>query len=292
MTTLILLMGEQPAPNLLLIRHRRPAGVVLVHTTRTKPQTARLKRLLDIEAEELLVDPYRLNDVAADLRRGLDEHGWPAESLHFDLTGGTKPMSLAAYEVARQLGAAVSYLQSEGGANLLYHYAFDPAGDLQLAGLEELSESITLRDYLDLYLDAYRVGEPRHPLELLVAEALRAAGLEVFTSVYPQREGSVEIDLVLRRGNQVGIMEVKTTGDKAGVDQVVAVGGQRHLGTFVSRFLISTRPFHPNTEKIALAYRVHLIHLPGYTPDPPALTLADRQHLVDRVLMAMGGRAA
>lgn len=40
----------------------------------------------------------------------------------FNLTGGTKPMSLAAFLVAFQRKAPFVYFQTEGGHSLLFHY--------------------------------------------------------------------------------------------------------------------------------------------------------------------------
>jgi len=49
MNVMILLMGEQPAANLLPVRHDRPELVVIVHTARTVSQATRLANLLDAQ---------------------------------------------------------------------------------------------------------------------------------------------------------------------------------------------------------------------------------------------------
>lgn len=45
-TALILLVGEQPAPNLLPTRHLKPDVAVPVHTDRTKDTAKRIEHLL------------------------------------------------------------------------------------------------------------------------------------------------------------------------------------------------------------------------------------------------------
>lgn len=287
MKVMVLLMGEQPAANLLPVRYDRPECVVIVHTARTVKQAARLANLLDARVVMTPVDPYQITSITESIRTFVNANGWEKESVVFNLTGGTKPMSFAAYEVARIMAAPVIYFQTEGGQSRIYRYAFETNGDLRFAGNDEVVESITLADYMGLYLENVYVGEPREPLEAAVANALRSAGLEVMTSVYPQGLGGVEIDLVIRDGNRIGVMEIKSKGAKAGIDQVVAVSGQRQMGTYVSRFLVSITELDKNNQKIADAHGVEVIHLPSYSVKASALREEDGGRLVAAVLRKM-----
>ena len=287
MKVMLLLMGEQPAANLLPVRRDRPECVVILHTNRTVKQAQRLAKLLDVQVVMLPVDPYQIASIVESIHNCIRDHHWENESIVFNLTGGTKPMSFAAYEVARSMAAPAIYFQTEGGQSHIYRYAFDADCNFRSVGEDDVVESITLADYMGLYLDNVFVGEPREPLEAAVADALRRAGLEVMNSVYPQGLGGVEIDLVIRDGNRIGVMEVKSKGAKAGIDQVVAVAGQRHIGTYVSRFLVSITELDKNNQKIANAHNVAVILLPGYSVKSSALSPEDGERLATAVLQKM-----
>lgn len=92
--------GEQPVPNLLPARRLRPDVAVLIHTDRTREIAARLRALLEPWSACHLceVDPYHVLHIYDRLARFIAEE-LPAEPLTFNLTGGTKPMILAALEV-------------------------------------------------------------------------------------------------------------------------------------------------------------------------------------------------
>src|SRR5262245_1255988 len=108
MTYMVALVGEQPAPNLLPLRHFDPAEVALVCTDLTAARAARLADVIGQRARRPLckTDAYRVADIRQALESYLGECGWEGEQLIFNLTGGTKTMALAAYEVARQKNAA------------------------------------------------------------------------------------------------------------------------------------------------------------------------------------------
>ena len=294
MTIMILLMGEQPAANLLPARRLRPEKVVVVHSAWTKAHATRLGRVLaGVEVMPIPVDPYAIDLIAADIRHAVAEAGWRAPDLLFNLTGGTKPMSLAAYNIAQELGAPFLYFQTEGGLSRIYHYVFDADRRPQTKAVDDVPESIALDDYLQLYLDDYQAYEESQTdpgrdsgadFEVAVGQALRNAGLEVKCNLYPKREGAVEIDLVFRAGNQFGLMEVKLKAGKKGIDQLVAAGSQRYLGTYIARFVVSTQPLDRNNLNLAEAHRVTPIILSGYAIGRRALEPADRDALLAAVL--------
>jgi hypothetical protein len=118
------LIGEQPIPNLLPLRHQPPDVAVLVHTGRTENVARRLQRLLQpIEVHLLPTDPYDVQRIQEDLSNFLAQRAAGAE-FEFNLTGGTKTMMVAAYEIARKYNAPFLYLQSEGKRSILYRYRF------------------------------------------------------------------------------------------------------------------------------------------------------------------------
>lgn len=288
-TAIILLVGEQPAPNLLPTRWLKPDVAVLVYTDRTQQVAENLRSVLipDHSCLLCLVPPYNIPEIQGKLQRALSEN-LPEHALAFNLTGGTKPMALAAFRLAHLYNAPFSYFQTEGNRSRLYRYIFAEDG-IHLERVDDLPDTITLDDYLRMYLGGYETGGPRNKLERQVMEALLSIrDLEVLWSVRPQEQGALEIDFFVRLGNQVGVGEVKAKGAKSGIDQINAVAEQRHLGTYVKKFLISGRPVDRNNKNLAQAYRIKVIELPSYG-ESGLLTTGDCQRLVRTVIDHLGG---
>ena len=289
-TAMILLVGEQPAPNLLPARRVNPDVTVLVHTEHTRQRAENLSTILQANTHCLLcpVVPYDITGVYDGLRGFLRDHV-PGHALTFNLTGGTKPMALAAYRLAEAGEAPFLYFQTEGNRSRLYRYGFDDAA-ISLLEMEEISEALTLDDYLRSYLGGYETGEPRHALEHDVRAVLQAIpDLEVLWSLRPQGLGALEVDFAVRLGNQVGVGEVKTAGSKSGIDQITAVATQRYLGTYVKKFLVSGKAMHRNNKDLAEAYEIHVVELVSYD-ESSTLSGADRRRLKQVLLARMGGR--
>ncbi len=89
---MIVLVGEQPVPNLVAVRHARPERVVLVHTRQTEQIGARLTSLLAGEVEPLLVDPYDIGQILRVLKRLVQTWGWSGSDPRFNLTGVKRGM--------------------------------------------------------------------------------------------------------------------------------------------------------------------------------------------------------
>jgi hypothetical protein len=289
---MLLLVGEQPAPNLLPARHLNPDAAVLVHTDRTAQVARNPEKLLEpsVSCSLCQVDPY---DVAA-FQRSLQQvpaaHPQVTEWL-FNLTGGTKPMALAALLVAQQQDYPFVYFQTEGNQSRLVHYRFDQAG-VALVQVEEVPATISIDDHLRMYLGSYAEGEPRDPFEEEVVVALRSdpAIDEVLTSLKPQGLGALEVDFAVRCGNQVGIGEVKSQGQKKGIDQLAGVTRPQYLGTYVARFLVSGGEVHPNNRELARAYGIDVIELPSYGMDR-TLSPQDQQTLRETIVRRLTRRS-
>lgn len=286
-TALVLLVGEQPLPNLLPTRHLQPDAAVLVHTSRTQDVAERLKKLLsDCQCLLCPVAPYPLPEIQNTLQAFLDRELGEYQLL-FNLTGGTKPMSLAAFLVAFQYNAPFVYFQTEGGRSLLYHYQFTDQGAVRLEKQEEISTTITLEDYLRAQVGDYTTEPPRNEFEQQVYQTLRdIPDLEIFSSVRPQGLEALEVDFVIRLGNQVGVMEAKTKGAKAGIDQIQAVAEQRYLGTYVAKFLVSGKLVDRNNKNLAKAYNIAVVELTSYTSDG-GLSENDKEKLKRQILEKM-----
>lgn len=299
MTVLINLVGEQPVPNLLVTRYEKPEGTVLVSTERTRGVARRLERLLrpEITVEHLeIADPFDIPRIRGVLREHLASRGEPPEGWVFNLTGGTKPMSFAAYQLAIEQQAPFVYLQSEGKRSRLYRY--EPRqGEYHKAADELLPELITLDDYLRAHVGDYTLKPSRSNLgdqfEQALAEALKEVGLEVKVGV--TLSGALEVDLVVRHENQVGVIQAKTgkaACKKDGLDQLNAACDQRVLGTYTAKILAINQRWdktRSNLKELAQAWRICVIELPSFTREHPRLSPEDRKHLQEQVLEALGG---
>src|SRR6266705_3842339 len=253
MTTMIALVGEQPLPNFLPARYYFYSDVLLVYTRKTLQKYEYLKATLQKEAKKINVygletDPYDITAIARALKKELDKlAGVVSEPLVFNLTGATKVMSLAAYQIAEQCSAAMMYLQSEGKQTRVYPYIWE---DLRLQSKESelLPECITLRNVFDLYFGPGKwqeLGSDRKggsPFEIALANALHSDGYEVMIGVRGLG-GQIDVDIAVRSGNQYGIIEAKSGKngkELKGIQQLSTAA--RHLGTFMQSFYIITVP--------------------------------------------------
>src|SRR5579883_2604366 len=127
MTLMVALVGEQPLPNLIPVRHYHPESLLLIYTNKTEPTYRRLKAVLEKETQVdgLETEAYNIITIVENLKDKLDGTGLSAQDIEFNLTGGTKAMSLAAYQVAQQRGSPVLYMESEGRNNRMYRYNWE-----------------------------------------------------------------------------------------------------------------------------------------------------------------------
>lgn len=280
MTTMIALVGGQTQPNILPILHYKPSNTLLIYTRTTQGQYENLKTALEkkkFNVQGLETDPYHIAAIVEKMNESLSE----MTDLLFNLTGGTKPMSLAAYQVAAQLGAPVIYLQSEKGQSLVDHYVWQ---DHQLCYQQQelLTTYLTLQDVLELHLgsqkdergkDAWKIDksiDPKslgQPFELAIEKTLHDHGYEVLRAV-KGKNNNLDIDVMIRFQNQIGIIEAKTGKDSppAGLEGVKQLStAMRYLGGIYTRqFLIING--EPSNDQRAMCdiLRIHIISLPHY----------------------------
>ncbi|HIQ05244.1 MAG TPA: DUF1887 family protein [Anaerolineae bacterium] len=269
----ISLIGEQPIPNLLPIRYQPPEVAVLVYTDLTEAAAERLKRLLPegCRVVPCLVCAYDIQKIVHILQALIEKHGWTADDLLFNLTGGTKAMALAAYLVAGNHKASFLYLQSEGKQTRLYRYEFDASGIPRVSVNRLLPGLITIDDYLRAYVDDYQLmgfaGDDAGGLfERAIYEALEPVVDEIVAGA--RLLGALDVDLVVRCENQVGIIEAKTgPGVKKGIDQLNTAGGQHYLGTYTRKMLVSDQCWdesRSNLRELAEARRIQVVELPSF----------------------------
>ncbi len=277
MTTLLSLIGEQPIPNLLPVKYLTPDKVIFVYTTRTENVARRLRRVLSGDASlknDLKTEPYFFKNILRDIQKKITKD----EDVLFNLTGGTKIMALAAYSLAVQRNASFIYLQSEGHKSILARYRFENALPVAEIEKEEISAIITIDEYLNAHLPGYEEGgfsKDGHGrindgglFEKAVYESLVRRFDEVLAGVRPKGVANqIEIDLVIRQKNQVGIAEIKLGGKgsgKRGLDQLKMAGSKDYLGSYTKQFMIVGKRLSQKIEKLARERGVKILYLDSY----------------------------
>lgn len=293
MRTMVLLVGDQPIPNLLPVRHIEPERVILASSSRTRQVAERLRGLLEPTTACLHceVDAYDITTITAQLQQFLADN-CRGDELLFNLTGGTKPMSLAALQVAREGNSPFAYFQSEYNVSRLYCYRF---AEDQVIGesVQDVSATVTLDEYLRLHIGDYRSEENSDPFERAVCDVLREVPQidEVKTCIRPRNVGGIEIDLCFRRGTQVAFAEIKSGKDnpKKGIDQIQSITEQRLLGTYAKKFLVLAHPLREgdSNRRLVTAYQIRLIELPSWGQSQ-LISDTDQQKLVTEVLNGLG----
>jgi hypothetical protein len=304
MTTMIALIGEQPIPNLLPIKHNKPSTVLLVRTNRTKSVSERLEKVAQNETSVSFcdVDPYDIPKIHQQLSQALNQLNVEQVDLLFNLTGGTKPMAFAAYQLAVDKGIPFLYLESEGRQSKLRFYQFKDK--LPILHQEEMIPSvITIDDYLNAHLpgfdsDSFSKDKKSGRInvgglfEQSIHQVLEKNVDEILAGVRPKGvEKQIEIDLVIRCGNQVGIIEVKTGVKKQGIDQLSTAGGRAYLGTYTAKFLIVGGRLEYRLKTLAKAREITVIELPGYIEGNP-LIKKEAEYLIREIHQRLGVRKA
>ena len=292
---MICLIGEQPAPNIFPIRACKPKEVCLIHTKRTKRVSNNLAILLNKECSLMAheISAYNIGKVYDELSDFAGKQSWAAQDLLFNVTGGTKPMSLAAFRLAQELGARVVYLESEGGKSRLDFYEFLPSKEMQYLEGITIHDLLSINDYLIIHgLGEYTQKASCNYFEDAVTTKLRTEGLEIMSDVRFTTFPALELDLVIRMGNQFGIAELKTGSaatKKESIDQLNSATAREFLGTYTKRFLIIDREYgaRENNAELARAYNINVIALTDPLCDGQ-LSTSDQQKLVEAVKKALG----
>jgi hypothetical protein len=290
------LIGEQPIPNLLPLRYQPPQAVVLIHSDRTERAARRLERLLprDCEPAYCPTSAYDIRAVSRDLASLIESRGWTRGELLFNLTGGTKSMALAAYLVAAQRRSPFLYLQSEGKRTRLYRYEFEADDIPRMVDDRLLPGLITIDDYLQAYVDDHHLTgfaneEAGGRFERVIHAALEPVVDEIVVGA--KLLGALDVDLVVRCENQVGIIEAKTgPGVKKGIDQLNTAGGQRYLGTYTQKILVSDHRWdhtRSNLRELAEARRIKVVELPSFGAQG-SLSVEDAERLAQTVCESLG----
>jgi hypothetical protein len=303
---LVELLYAQPILNLLPIRYLKPDEVLFVGTRDTQPVYQRLQNLVRDETEVRLTEVRDHTNPTAMIRaigKKLRKLGWsPGDTstgdvLVFNVSGGSRMMALATYALARNRQSRVVDAELVRGQYQLRLY------DLwEHLGLHEdvtLPTLITIADYLKAHVPGFdedgfskdRRGRIDFGgrFEERIYRTLAPHVDEVLAGVRPAGvKNQIEIDLVVRKGNRVGIVEAKTGVKKAGIDQLDTAGNPRYLGEHIIKMLI-TGSYLPRAHKsLAFAQEIRVIELPSYE-DRRGISPKDQQWLVSQVLEGLAG---
>ncbi len=173
------------------MHHFHPKEVLLVCTEKTRYYYRHLQHILQehTKIHGLEVHPYRIPEIVTELQTKLKELAWiPSLSPIFNLTGGTKPMLVAGYQIAQVLSTPVIYLQSEGKWTRIYTYIWENQ-QLRIQNEEVVPDCITLREVFDLHYGPgkWSAESPKKDdggnFERAVAEILQKQEYEVMTNV-------------------------------------------------------------------------------------------------------------
>ena len=254
MTLLLSLVGEQPIPILLVHRALKPQRHLLVFTDKTKRVADQLHNLLPNSELRPIPDAYNLAEIARRFRQET------ADNLVFNLTGGTKPMAWAGYEVALQKQADFVYLQSEDKKSILYRFSFRDGRLVQKA--EQLPRLITLEDYLQAHgLETVPSKPPSNPQEAAIYRFLHKHCDQCLHNLqYP----AFEIDFFVQRSNQAAVIEAKSglgkvTRKRQAIDQLTTITGREYLGTYTGRIWINAKEPGSQLKELADAYQIKIV---------------------------------
>lgn len=158
---------------------------------------------------------------------------------------------------------------------------------------ENIPAVITIDDYLKVYLGSYQSKERSELFEIAVYEVLKDIVDESPKNII-HHGGAVEIDLVLRVGNQVAIAEVKNTSKPKyihkGIGQLNLAGSKQYLGTYTKKLLILDNQWPQNEhnwKEFAKDSDIKVIELPSYG-ESGSLSKEDEQRLIRDVQETLG----
>jgi hypothetical protein len=120
MKVLLCLLSDQHVPNLLSVHHFKPDRLVLIESTAMQHKEAarhfrealQIGRLDFTTDDRCLVQPLDAEDNLDAVRSSLQQafRRYPPEEWIANLSGGTKPMSIATYEFFKAVGARLVYV--------------------------------------------------------------------------------------------------------------------------------------------------------------------------------------
>lgn len=300
---LVELLGLQPILNLLPMRYLRPDAVLFVGTPATHDISRHLQALVqrDVQVYQTEVaNPHDPFAVFQTVRKKLDKLGWGPDEVIYDLSDGTKMESFALARLASDAGATVVDTELVHGRYRMRRYQYEDGHPVFREDIALPEDLISIEDYLHAHIPGFETGGAATDdhsrvdiggrFEETIFQALAPHLDEVLAGVRPAGVGNqIEIDLVVRRGNRVGIIEAKTGVRKAGIDQLDTAGNAQYLGAHVVKMLVTGGYLSRAYKMLAAAEQIRVIELPGYRDYS---RLPDQEHrlLINSVMQALEGR--
>ena len=264
-TVLVSLIGHQPMPTLLAMRHLKPDKVVLLTSNDERINT--IRNNLELLASESIVptsevngienkievlkstpvDPWNILSVGKHLAHVLRRE--QGVKLICDVTGGTKAMSIGLAQVAREWNAEIIYIDSDTLNTRMWRYQF-AENNLELCANspESIPAIVNIQDLFHIYLGRktleYKPGnrssDPNDKGPWFERDV--KAGFQPLVDCLEQSvvvSGKEEADLVLRIKNRFAIVECKATRtfNMKGIQQLNNMASERYLGTYTGKIL-------------------------------------------------------
>ena len=324
MKIMICLVGGQPAPNVFPLKEISPDHLVLVYSDRTHEVAKNIKsvveKVLEINtiALEEIDSAYDFQAIYTKLSNYLNENGSDTDELIINLTCGTKIMSLAAFELARQRSAKAFYYQSEDNQSLMHYYHFENR-QLTFDDKKTIDNFLSLDQYLRLYLTKFKsvknskgkdyennvigalinnFGEGEVKERQLILDKAQKKPItitqlgedyELIRSIYPVSSPDVEIDFAIRYKNVVGFAEIKKKAERRAIDQLNSVATSENLGSYIYKFIIHSNELHSHHKDAIREYGIISIKLPSAEADD-TLSDDDKALLVNTIKTRLTGK--
>lgn len=150
MKVLLCLLSDQHVPNLLSVHHFQPDQLVLVESVAMKKRNVAAQFLSALKLGDrdyegrASIEPLESEDSLQAVREALRQAfgRFPSAQWIGNLTGGTKPMSIAAYEFFKALNGRLVYVNANRPAEMK---------DLETGTTEHCQYKLTIKEFLAGY---------------------------------------------------------------------------------------------------------------------------------------------
>lgn len=267
MTTLVNLIGEQTVPNIIPLLFLKPEKTILLHTEKTVSIAHRLRKIFPgCTMEE--IDPYDFTSNMDKLDTLLNK---TQGKIVYNITGGTKIMSIALFQHAVGSNSEAIYIQSEKDPVTMTSLSFDEDYRPTVKSIK-MPVILDIDTYLRCHLSDYYVTDTSKETddgfiyENAIVDLIMNSDFELMQNIKPRGEGDqLEIDAVIKRKgtNNFGIVEIKLgnmdEGPKKGIEQLALAGSREYLGTYIKKFLITERTLSKRIKSLADKHNIILI---------------------------------
>jgi hypothetical protein len=243
-------------------------------------------------------DAYDPWDIRKQVTKKLRKLGWPIDSLVFDLSGGNRMMAFALFGLARDHRRPLIDLEYIRRRHYHLRLFVWEDGRYKQTRDETLPPLITIEDYFQAHVPGIKVDgfskdsrgriDEGGRFEKRIYDTLVPHVDEILAGVRPAGvQDQIEIDMVVRCGNAVGIIEAKTGVKKAGIDQLDTAGNPHYLGEHILKFLVTGRYLPRAHKSLAAAQEIRVVELPGYH-ERTGIPDQEQRRLIDIVRSVLG----